>query len=165
MQTIWQQIKGLIDNSSSNEAAIVTPGPPDNNKDMLRALGFLFWVIAKSDQTIDPKEEQQIKLLLAEKIDLSNDVIEDIFNNLSQTERKSIDLYQFTRQINDNFSREQKIALLENLFRVACCDKNLSESEIETIRKISQLLHLEHIEFINAKIRIKKEFGLDTINF
>jgi hypothetical protein len=33
---------------------------------------------------------------------------------------------------------------------------------METIRKISGLFHIAHKDFINAKIKIKKEFGLDV---
>ena len=58
-----------------------------------------------------------------------------------------------------------KINILEQLFRVACSDKDLDDSEVETIRKISDLFGIGHKEFINAKIKVKKEFGLDTAGF
>ena len=48
------------------------------------------------------------------------------------------------------------------LFRIACVDKDLDHEEHEMIRKISGLMQIEHKDFIDAKIRIKKEFGLDT---
>ena len=34
--------------------------------------------------------------------------------------------------------------------------------EHEMIRKISGLLRIDHKDFIDIKIRVKKEFGLDT---
>jgi uncharacterized tellurite resistance protein B-like protein len=55
-----------------------------------------------------------------------------------------------------------KISILENLFRVACSDKELDDKELETIRKIANLFRLSHRDFIKAKIKVKKEFGLDT---
>ena len=55
--------------------------------------------------------------------------------------------------------------IIENLFRIACVDKELDNNELETIRKISGLFKIEHSNFIDAKIKIKKEFGLDTAGF
>lgn len=52
---------------------------------------------------------------------------------------------------------------MENLFRVACADKDLDDSELEVVRKISGLFNVAHKDFIDTKIRIKKEFGLDTV--
>ena len=42
------------------------------------------------------------------------------------------------------------------------CAIRLDNSELEVIRKISGLFHVEHKDFIDAKIKIKKEFDLDT---
>ena len=55
-----------------------------------------------------------------------------------------------------------KINILENLFRIDCVDQDLDHEEHEMIRKISGLLQIDHKDFIDTKIRIKKEFGLDT---
>ena len=52
--------------------------------------------------------------------------------------------------------------IVENLFRVACVDGELAYEEEEVIRKIAGLFLLDHKDFIDAKIKVKKEFGLDT---
>ena len=62
-------------------------------------------------------------------------------------------------------SYEIKIKILENLFRIACVDKDLDDRELEVIRKISGLFKLTHKDFIDSKIKVKKEFGLDTAGF
>ena len=58
-----------------------------------------------------------------------------------------------------------EVIIIEILFRVACADKQLDEQELETIRQLSGLLGLAHKEFIDAKVKIKKEFGLATVEF
>ena len=68
-----------------------------------------------------------------------------------------IDLYAFTSEVGENLSFQAKIGILENLFRVACIDQDLDHEEQEAIRKISGLLRIEHKDFIDTKIRIKKE--------
>jgi len=73
-----------------------------------------------------------------------------------------IDLHTFTKEVGENLAFDVKVSILENLFRVACIDQDLDNEEHEMIRKISGLLRIDHKDFIDAKIRIKKEFGLDT---
>ena len=56
-------------------------------------------------------------------------------------------------RINSGFTREQKLALIEQMWRVAYADGDLDKYEEYTIRKLSDLLYVEHHEFIRAKLR------------
>jgi uncharacterized tellurite resistance protein B-like protein len=71
-------------------------------------------------------------------------------------------LYRFTHEVSENLPYNIKISIIESLFRVAYCDKDLDHNETEIIRKISGLFQIAHKDFIDTKIKTKKEFGLDT---
>jgi uncharacterized tellurite resistance protein B-like protein len=65
------------------------------------------------------------------------------------------DLYQFTSLINASFTAEQKVALVEELWRVAWSDDVLHRYEEHLIRKVADLIHVPHSAFIAAKLRVQ----------
>lgn len=65
------------------------------------------------------------------------------------------DLYQFTSQINQAFSAEEKIRLIEELWRVAYTDDVLHRYEEHVIRKVADLIHVPHSAYIAAKLRVQ----------
>lgn len=66
------------------------------------------------------------------------------------------DYYQFTSKINAGFSPERKRQLVEELWRVAYADAVLHRHEEHLIRRVADLLHLSHGEFIRAKLRVQE---------
>ena len=67
---------------------------------------------------------------------------------------EAVSLYEFTAVINDQFDREQKIDLVEMLWRVAYADQELDQYEEYFVRKIADLLHVSHKDYIQAKLRV-----------
>ena len=88
-----------------------------------------------------------------------------VLNSIEQAAKERVDLYRFTNEVSKDMPYPVKLTIVEHLFRVACVDKELDESELEIIRKISELFDISHNDFIDTKIKVKKEFGLDTAGF
>jgi len=122
----------------------------------------LLWVVADADDRFLPEEEDKIKDVLKKYDDISDRDMPIVLRSIKEASINKIDLYSFTNAVSKNLKREIKIEIIENLFRVACSDQDLDETELETIRKISNLFRLDHKDFINSKIKVKKEFGMDT---
>ena len=72
-----------------------------------------------------------------------------------QERRQSTDLYQFTRLIEDQFDRAEKLAVLEELWRVVYSDGQLEAHEDALLHKLCTLLGLKHQELIALKLRVK----------
>lgn len=125
-------------------------------------LGVLLWIVAEADEKFLPEEEAKIKEILIAHSKISNEDIPTVLASIKEAAKERIDLYRFTHEISVDLPKDIKILIIENLFRVACVDKDLDVNELETIRKIANLFKIEHSDFINVKIKIKKEFGLDT---
>lgn len=68
---------------------------------------------------------------------------------------KAVDIYQFTRQANEQMSRGQKVALLDAVWRIIYVDGKISKYEEHFARRLTNLLWLEHKDFIEAKIRAR----------
>ena len=69
--------------------------------------------------------------------------------------------YEFTSLINQSYSPQEKIAIVEMMWRVAYADKELEKYEEALVRKIAELIYVPHGAFIAAKHRVKQELGLN----
>ena len=157
---------GFLDKFRSNVISSVWKDkddiPPVKDIDDKIALGALLWVVAEADDKFLAKEDKKIKEILTLYSKIPEDEMPTVMASIKEAARERIDLHRFTREMGKNLSYDVRKSVIETLFRVACCDKELDHNEIETIRKISGLFHIAHKDFINAKITIKKEFGLDV---
>lgn len=128
----------------------------------LIALGVLLQIIAHADEQFLSQEHDQIVEILTQNSDLSHEEMPVVLCAIEQAEKDRIDMFSFTEEASKDLDRESKSAIIENLFRVACSDQDLDNVELELIRKISGLFRLDHEEFIDAKVKVKKEFKMDT---
>ncbi len=126
------------------------------------ALGVLLWIVAEADEKFMAKEDEKIREILTTHSKISEEEIETVMASIKEAAKERIDLHRFTQEVKADLPYDVRISIIETLFRVACCDEELDHKEMETIRKISDLFNIAHKDFINAKITIKKEFGLDT---
>lgn len=157
---------GFLDQFRKNVITSVWKDIPDQpavkDIDDKIALGVLLWVVAEADEKFLPEEETKIREILRSYSKISNEDIPVVLASIQEAAKERIDLYRFTHEVSENLPYDIKIKILENLFRVACADKDLDDSELEVVRKISGLFNVAHKDFIDTKIRVKKEFGLDT---
>jgi len=130
--------------------------------DNLVALGVLLWEVAQADEKFLPEEMTKIEEVLNIYGRISKEDMPIVLRAVEEASINRIDLYSFTSEVGGDLSFQAKIDILENLFRIACADKDLGHEEHEMIRKISGLLKVEHKDFIDAKIKVKKDFRLDT---
>jgi len=139
-----------------------TDEPQVKDIDDKTALGVLLWVVAEADEKFLPEEDVKIKQILSSYCKVSREDIPYIMKTIEKAAEERIDLYRFTSEVSGDLAYKVKISIVEILFRVACADKELDDKEVEIIRKISHLFGLSHKDFIGAKIKVKKESGIET---
>jgi uncharacterized tellurite resistance protein B-like protein len=66
----------------------------------------------------------------------------------------AVSLYQFTGLINEYFSPKQKLQVIEMLWQVALADGHLDRYEEALVRKVADLIHVPHRDFIQSKHRV-----------
>jgi uncharacterized tellurite resistance protein B-like protein len=66
----------------------------------------------------------------------------------------SIDLWRFTNFINQNYTIEQKIQIVETVWKVAYADGTLDKHEDYLAHKIAALLRLDHKQLIDSKVKV-----------
>ncbi len=137
------------------------PGIKPEEVDDKIALGVLMQAVAAADSKFLSQEESQIESVLTDYAGVSRESLPEVMASIRQASKERVDLYRFTSEVTEGLDYSKKIEILESLFRVACVDKDLDENELELIRKISGLFNISHGDFISAKIKVKKEFGMD----
>lgn len=111
--------------------------------------------VAHSDDEFSGIEEDNIVRILKKDFNLSEEYAQELMA-LSEQERKdSIDLWSFTRLINENYSLEEKIEIIEMVWKVIYADGKLDKYEDHLAHKLSKLLKLEHKQLIDTKLKVR----------
>lgn len=110
--------------------------------------------IAQADSQLHELEDLLLRDLLERKFNLSQQAVSELVE-LAEGERlDSPDLYHFAREINNNFSQEEKIAVMESLWQVVYADGVLDRYEDALVGQIAGLLRLSHRQMIDAKLKV-----------
>ncbi len=109
--------------------------------------------IANSDDEFTDDERVRIVEALSEKFDLSDDEAHELIEIAQERIKESIDIWSFTKTINEVFTEDQKIRVLETIWKVIYADGELSQHEDSLVHKLSYLLGLKHKQLIDAKLK------------
>lgn len=134
-------------------------GPPSVHALQLATAALLIEV-SKGDFEVTEDERQAIQEALRKSFGLTTKETEEIVALADEELSQSVSIYEFTHLVDRNYTPEQKIHIVGLLWQVAFSDERLQDREEFLVRKIAKLLHVQHRDFINEKIRIKKELGL-----
>lgn len=120
----------------------------------LAAASLLFEMMRMDDQ-IQTAEREAVADAVRQTFDLPEDEVKTLLQLAEQEARQATDYFQFTSLINAHYDAEQKVQLIEQLWRVAFADQHLDLHEEHMVRKISELLYVPHKDFIAAKLRVQ----------
>jgi uncharacterized tellurite resistance protein B-like protein len=112
--------------------------------------------VMRADTHFDAAERRAVVDALRAKFALADDEIARLIELAEQARRDATDWFEFTSHINAHFDMAAKIRMVEFMWRVAYADGHLSEHERHTLWRLSDLLHVPHGAYINAKMRAKE---------
>lgn len=124
------------------------------------AAAVLLVEVTRAEPSIGAAERRAVVAALRSRFSLSDDELARLVELAEAESRHMYDYHHFTSRINDEFSQEQKVALVEAMWQVAYADAQLDAQEIHLISKIAGLLHVTHGEYIGAKMRAKESSQL-----
>ena len=111
----------------------------------------LAYEIARSDGDISDSE---LNLLIEEIKKISkkvNKTDEEIFSIIEIYSKDSVSFHEFIADINNDFSKEEKLSLISFLWDVAFADSQLDVDEERLIRRIADLIRIKDIEVLKLK--------------
>jgi uncharacterized tellurite resistance protein B-like protein len=118
------------------------------------ATAALMVEIMRADFDISDVERQTIRDLLQGHLQLSADELDDLFMLAEQEVVDSVSLYQFTSLVDQELEYSAKVRVIEMLWRVVYADDRMDKYEEYLMRKIADLLHISHRDFIQTKHRV-----------
>ena len=120
---------------------------------------ILAYEIARSDGDIS---ETELQVLLEEvrnvatKVNKSEDEVLKIIKLYSEN---SVSFYEFIEDINNDYSKDEKLSLIKFLWNVAYADKVLEVNEERLIRRIAELIKIKDVEVLKLKYETKKSIN------
>lgn len=146
---IYYKIKRQLD---ENEAEIQLSD--DEFRKLCLASGLLSRV-AFVDKDITREEKSSIVEILRSGWDLTRETAILVAEIALSAFEQGLDYYRLSREFFIATNEKERINFLQELFRVAASDGDLSHAETEEIRSIAQVLKLTHKQFINAKMNAR----------
>ncbi len=123
--------------------------------DQLLAVCALFVEMAGIDGEFSSEEHDRITTILTSEYALASEDVEQVIAAARERMRTSMDYWHLTNIINRNYSEEEKIRIVELLWKIIYADGSVDVHEDFLVRKLSRLLDLKHRQMIDAKIRMK----------
>jgi uncharacterized tellurite resistance protein B-like protein len=128
-----------------------------NNFEVELTASILAYEIARSDGDISQSE---LSLLYDEIKKISAKVgkkEEKILEIIEEYSKNSVSFYEFIDDINESYTKEDKLSLIQFLYDVAYADKILEVSEERLIRRVAELIKIKDIEVLKIKDIIKNK--------
>jgi uncharacterized tellurite resistance protein B-like protein len=111
--------------------------------------------VMQADFSLDEREQQAFISVLKQSFDLNENEVIELEELAHAKVEEATSLYEFTRQINDNFSAGEKLELIRNMWRVAFADGEIDRYEDGVIRRVAELIYVAHSDFIRMKLEVK----------
>ncbi|MEE2776424.1 MAG: TerB family tellurite resistance protein [Acidobacteriota bacterium] len=119
------------------------------------ATAALFVEMIRADFEVTGTERASLESEVREALELDAQEARELIELAEKEAGESIELFQFTRLIDADYDPQQKVELVERLWRLAFSDARIDTHEEHLVRKVANLLHVSHKEFISAKQRAR----------
>ncbi len=117
----------------------------------------LAYEIARSDGNISDDE----LLILMNEIEIIAEKVgkekHEIFKIIEIYSNDSTSFHEFIEDINKNYNMDEKLSLIEFMWKVAFADGKLDVDEERLIRRVASLIKIKDIEMLKLKDRTKNK--------
>ena len=117
--------------------------------------------IAYADGQFTPVEDDKVAEFLTQRFDLSTDDARELLEAADEIRKKTVDHFALTHYIRKNAPLSERIEIVKTMWRLVYSDGRLSEYEAYLVRKLADLLGLEHHVMIDAKSAVLQELHLN----
>ena len=117
------------------------------------AIAALLCQVSQADHSVDEQEEEAKIQMLGKLLSLTKADAKALLQEAALRSENSASLYEFTDQLRD-LSHQQRFELIQSMWQVAYADNVLDPIEEAIIRKVAELLYVNHSDFIRAKLSV-----------
>ena len=120
--------------------------------DINLACAIILLEVSYSDFEIKNTEVEKMLKFFETDLNLSKEKSLWLHKEAQKLHKDTNCLRKYIKLINDTYAKEEKINLINIAWKIARADNEIDKYEEHRIRKISELLYLNHSEFIKEKI-------------
>ena len=131
----------------------------DDGQAIRMAIATLLMEVARAHSATTEAERRAVQRLIETHFALPPDVSQTIAAAAEHEAEHATSLYPLTSMINRECSQQDKRQVVRMLWEVSFADGHLDRHEEHIIRRIADLLHVPHREFIRAKLHVTEEGG------
>ena len=121
---------------------------------ILMAICALLVEIAQTDGTFTQTEMEAILSILQERYGSSQEGADALVAEANRRLDESVDLWQFAKVIDENYSIPERIEIVEALWQIVFIDGKMDKYEHHLMNKFGKLLRLTHEQLIGAKLKV-----------
>jgi uncharacterized tellurite resistance protein B-like protein len=115
--------------------------------------------IAHADGQFQAAEDGDIVGYLTRAFALSGDEARDLMNAADDIRRNTIDYFALTNYLRRTAPFDQRLEIVRTMWRIVYSDGRLTDNENYLVRKLADLLGIEHRVMIDAKVAVLAERG------
>ena len=120
-----------------------------------RAAAALLCEVMRADYHTDEAELEALRQLLMGHFKLSGEAVEELMEMAREEVEYSVDHYQFVSLIKQHYDYGQRCELVRMMWVLANADARHNALEEHRIRRLADLLHVSHSDFIRTKLQVQ----------
>lgn len=132
------------------------PVEPDAHQLAVAATALMVQ-LSRVDNDEDERELEVIVDCAVKAHQITREEAADILSDALNHADDATSLYEFTGRINEDLDQQQKQVLLTSIWRVALADGRIDKYEEHLIRRMADLLHLNHREYMQARHQAEED--------
>lgn len=137
--------------------------PPTEEQDPLHlATAAVLLEIAYADGDFSLVEGGDVVGFLQRAFALTPESSRELIEEAEELRNRTIDHFSLTNFIRKTASFDERVEMVKTMWRIVYADRKLTDYENYLVRKLADLLGLEHKVMIEAKVAVLKELGLAT---
>ena len=140
-------------------AQFLAPDAPATRPAICYRLATCVILIEAASVDNEYTEEERIHILdtMKRKFGASDEEAAELLEAAHHAREASSDLWKFTNQVNAAFSVQEKLEVVEQVWRIFYTDGSLDGHEDHLAHKLQSLLNLNHPQLIQAKLKVLGE--------
>lgn len=157
---MFEYLRKIISPENDLTGLVTSNHKTERDKKIEIAACALFIEMAQVDGEFTDDERKFILSEMKKTFDLDEECANNLMDLAEKKVKESVSVYEFTTIINTTFSNDEKLDLIQRMWKLIYRDNKLSAYEDQLIKRIAGNLNIEHKDIINAKLLVKEQMGI-----
>lgn len=120
------------------------------------ASAALLCEVMRADYDSSDAERAALSQMLMSRYHLSESAVKELMALAEAEVEDAVDHYQFVSLIKEHYQYDQRCELVALMWQLAWADGSIDPLEEHRIRRLADLLHVSHSDFIRTKLQAKE---------